>query len=239
MLRAERKPSDEVGNVLKEGSLVIVYEGFKLKRMVTLKRGATVHSKNGVWKHEYFIGRRYGDRVIHLMSDKRGKWEAVCHLLRPTMEQWTDTLSHRTQIIYMPDISYITARLGLASGKTVVEAGTGSGSLTHSLARAVAPAGKVLTFDFHEDRSKIAGAEFSAHNLGHVTAGHRDVCTQYEEGMSHGDWGFGLPPGTADALMLDVPSPWLAIKAVHATLKDNGVFCNYSPCIEQVCIFFL
>ena len=237
MLRTQRKRPEDA--ILKVGSVVCVYEGFNNKRMIVLETGKWLHTKHGRWRHDLFVGRKYGDRVTTVMKDKRGDWESSCCLLRPTMELWTECLPHRTQIIHLPDISYITLRLGLQSGHTVVEAGTGSGSLTHSLARAVAPLGKVKTFDFHEERSKTAAEEFKQHGIDHiVTAGHRDVCIQHTEGATHADWGFGQLPGTADAIMLDVPSPWLAIKAVHETLNDTGVFCNYSPCIEQVYLYF-
>ncbi|KAJ9451817.1 tRNA (adenine(58)-N(1))-methyltransferase catalytic subunit TRM61 [Diplonema papillatum] len=229
----QTRPAD---NVTREGSLVMIYEGFTLKKIVTLKKGEISNTKGGTWKHESLMGRRYGDRVHEKVVAKSGsKWEQTCYLLRPNMELWTDCLMHRTQILYSCDIALVCLRLNLVPGKVVVEAGTGSGSLTHSLARAVAPAGRVHTFDFHEERSKVAAEEFASHGLGDIVkAAHRDVCIERKEGMAETEWGFGLPPGTADAVFLDVPSPWLAVPAVHATLRHDGVFCNFSPCIEQV-----
>ena len=47
----------------------------------------------------------------------------------------------------------------------VLETGTGSGSLTHSLARAVAPTGRVFTFEFHAGRAAKAREEFERHGL--------------------------------------------------------------------------
>lgn len=82
----------------------------------------------------------------------------------------------------------------------VLESGTGSGSLTHSLARAVASSGHVHTFDFHEKRTEEASAEFARHGLAHiVTVQHRNI-----EAL-------GFPKelhGQADALFLDLPGPW-------------------------------
>ena len=42
----------------------------------------------------------------------------------------------------------------------VLESGTGSGSLTHALARAIAPTGHVHSFDFHHQRANEAATEF-------------------------------------------------------------------------------
>lgn len=56
----------------------------------------------------------------------------------------------------MPDIAYISSYLDIKPGSRVVEAGTGSGSFSHALARTVGKAGKVFSFEFHEPRFEQA-----------------------------------------------------------------------------------
>ena len=75
----------------------------------------------------------FAHRQMH-SNNKKG----FIYLLRPSPELWTISLPHRTQILYAPDMSFITMKLGLSPGACVFEAGTGSGSFTHFLARTVA-----------------------------------------------------------------------------------------------------
>ena len=74
----------------------------------------------------------FAHRQMH-SNNKKG----FIYLLRPSPELWTISLPHRTQILYAPDMSFITMKLGLSPGACVFEAGTGSGSFTHFLARTV------------------------------------------------------------------------------------------------------
>ena len=85
-------------------------------------------------------------------SNGRG-WVTILH---PTPELWTLTLPHRTQIIYSTDASLIAMEMGIRPGSKVIEAGTGSGSLSHCIARSIAPNGYLYTFDFHQQRVKMA-----------------------------------------------------------------------------------
>jgi tRNA (adenine57-N1/adenine58-N1)-methyltransferase len=81
------------------------------------------------------------------------------------MKNRTLALPHRTQILYLPDIAFITSYLDIKSGTKVIEAGTGSGSFSHSLARTVGEEGKVYSFEYHEERFKKAEEEFRLHGL--------------------------------------------------------------------------
>ena len=94
----------------------------------------------------------------------------------------------------------------------MVEAGTGSGSLSHAIARTIFPSGHLYTFDFHQERVRLANQEFQDHDLAQfITCQQKDVCEQ----------GFDLKD-TADAVFLDLPKPWLAIPFAYQALKTRG-----------------
>lgn len=219
-----------------------------------------LHTPTGVLLPGDFIGARYGDRV---MDNKKKSWVTV---LRPTPSLWTQALTHRTQILYYPDISVIVGRLGITPGDIVFESGTGSGSLTTAFASAVGGHGHVFTFEFHAGRASAARMDFGRNGIENVTVIHRDIV------------GNGLPaPGTvlelgggdeipgprdggpktpaaieqaktaaaqtsilrariyeADAVFLDLPAPWGVVQSARDALKNGGVLCCFSPCIEQV-----
>lgn len=202
---------------VEDGDTVMVYLSVQNIYSINICKGNVFQTKYGALKHDDIIGSRYGTRV----SCTRG-W---VYILFPTPELWTLTLPHRTQILYTADISLVTMQLDLKPGSVVYEAGTGSGSLSHALARTIAPNGHLYTFDFHEKRVAIAQEEFKSHGLSDiVTVQQRDVCAD----------GFGVSGG-ADAVFLDLPRPWEVMESAHQVLQPNGGrLCSFSPCIEQV-----
>ncbi|KAF3637354.1 hypothetical protein CQW23_05533 [Capsicum baccatum] len=204
---------------IKDGDLVIVYERYDTMKAVKVSEDGVLQNRFGAFKHSEWIGKPFGSKVL---SNKG----AFVYLLAPTPELWTLVLSHRTQILYIADISFVVMYLEIVPGCLVLESGTGSGSLTTSLARAVAPTGHVYTFDFHEQRAASAREDFEKTGLSNlVTVGVRDI------------QGEGFPDefcGRADSVFLDLPQPWLAIPSAGKMLKPDGVLCSFSPCIEQV-----
>ncbi len=205
------------------GDLVIVYEDFKNLHAVRIAPPATFGSRHGSFPHADFVGRRFGERV----SAPRGRGGHV-YLLSPSPELWTATLPHRTQILYIADISMIVLQLELQPGSVCIEAGTGSGSLSHALARAVGARGHLHTFEFNAHRAQLAAAEFAANGLGgRVTSLHGDVCAA--------GWEYAnVAPGSVDAAIFDLPQPWDAVRRVAPYLRAGGRLCTFSPCIEQV-----
>ena len=70
-------------------------------------------------------------------------------------------------------------RLCLVPGSKVVESGTGSGSLSVSLAKAIIPEGNLYTFEFNESRVVKAKEDFERLGIAeNVTVTHRDVLSE-------------------------------------------------------------
>eukprot|EP00761_Pharyngomonas_kirbyi_P013557 gb/GECH01013586.1/.p1 GENE.gb/GECH01013586.1/~~gb/GECH01013586.1/.p1 ORF type:complete len:346 (+),score=77.23 gb/GECH01013586.1/:1-1038(+) len=216
--KSDGEPRD---NIIHEGDIIIIYGGIKFIKRITLNSGETFACRFGEFLHSSFIGRKYGERVL----DRKGtKWVVALH---PTPELWTMSLSHRTQVLYSTDANTVAYMLDLGPGKTVLEAGTGSGSLTATLARSIFPDGRLITHDFHQDRAEAAKEEFNEAGMESIiNCVHRDVISN----------GFVTDDNSADAIFLDLPSPWSCIDDGHVmrSLKPNGRFCSFSPCIEQV-----
>lgn len=120
-----------------EGDLVIVFASRdKTPIPLTVTSGEHVSNMFGHFPHEDMVGMPYGSKMI----SKNGR--GYVYLLRPTPELWTLALPHRTQILYAPDMSFISMKLNMGPGSRVIEAGTGSGSFSHFIARTVGRAGE-------------------------------------------------------------------------------------------------
>ncbi|KAJ1761375.1 tRNA (adenine-N(1)-)-methyltransferase catalytic subunit trm61 [Coemansia sp. RSA 2523] len=210
----------EYKNIVENGDLVVVYSTPETMTTMTVSEGQIFNNRFGSFRHSDMVGLKYGSKI----QSHTGR--GFVYLLHPTPALWTQVVPHRTQILYLPDISFISLYLNLMPGKIVIESGTGSGSFSHSIARTIAPSGHLYTFEYHELRANAARKEFDEHSLANmVTIEHRDVIAN----------GFGRT-NLADAVFLDLPAPWDAVEAAKQTLRKDtiGRICCFSPCIEQV-----
>ncbi|KAL1676895.1 tRNA methyltransferase complex GCD14 subunit-domain-containing protein [Schizophyllum commune] len=208
------------GREIAAGDIVIIWMTREAIQPLLITPGKDFNNKYGNYRHDDFIGVPYGSKV----GSRTGK--GFIHVLRPTPELWTMALPHRTQILYLPDIAFVTAHLGIRPGSRVIEAGTGSGSFSHSVVRTIGSLGHLWSYEFHEQRANKAREEFAEHGMAEqVTLTHRNVCKE----------GFTVTE-EVDAVFLDLPAPWEAIEHAKVTLrKDRQTrICCFSPCMEQV-----
>jgi tRNA (adenine57-N1/adenine58-N1)-methyltransferase len=183
--------------------------------IITLKEGGVFQSHRGVLQHDDLIGLPWGSRVYsHIGSP--------FFLLQPSLADILREMPRNTQILYPKDIGFILVTLGIGPGQHVVEAGTGSGSMTTALAYAVGPDGLVTSYEAREAMHSLAKKNLTRLGLAErVTFKHRDI----EEGMDERD---------VDAFFLDVPAPYDYIAQVRETLKPGGFFCSLVPTFNQI-----
>ncbi|KAJ3030189.1 UNVERIFIED_CONTAM: tRNA (adenine(58)-N(1))-methyltransferase catalytic subunit trmt61a [Siphonaria sp. JEL0065] len=215
-----RTPFTKYNKTIQDGDIVIAYVNPLDMQAIKIVKDGSLNNKYGAFHHNNIIGKPFGTRIV----SQKGNGHMT--FLHPTPELWTQTLPHRTQILYMPDIALISSLLDLKPGAIVVESGTGSGSFSHSIARTIAPSGTLHTFEYHEERVLKFKDELKLHALTDIVkVQHRNVCKD----------GFGLE-NVADAVFLDLPSPWEAIASAKQSFKKGkvGRICTFSPAIEQV-----
>ncbi|MBI4732715.1 MAG: tRNA (adenine-N1)-methyltransferase [Chloroflexi bacterium] len=177
--------------------------------------GGLMHTHRGVLNHDDLIGLAWGSQVFSHQG-------SPFFLLQPSLADILTELKRSTQIMYPKDIGFILTTLSIGPGQTVMEAGTGSGSMTVALAFAVGPQGRVVTYEKRPEFQQLAQKNLSRLGLeGRVAFKLRDIAEGFDE-------------TDADAFFLDVANPWDYIAQVRRALKPGGFFCNLVPTFNQV-----
>jgi len=160
------------------------------------------------------VGKKYGKQI--------GIGNKQFWILQPSLQDKLQSLSRRAQIILPRDASHILMNCSIESGHTILEAGMGSGSLTLALANAVAPSGKVISYDIRED--------FIEHAMKNVKKARME---QYVFPKLK-DVTKGIDEKELDAIIIDIPNPYDTVKPAWNALKMGGYFCSFSPLTSQV-----
>jgi tRNA (adenine57-N1/adenine58-N1)-methyltransferase len=201
------------------GDLVLLVDRRGRRYLITLEAGAQFHSHHGPISHETIIGVEEGAEVDTSLGRK---YRAV----RPTLADYILKMPRGAQVIYPKDLGSIIIEADIFPGARVLEAGTGSGSLTLTLLRAVGPKGTVHTFDVREDfhtkaLSNIERFVGSDPNYGSLEARIGDL---YSDEISI----------EVDRVVFDLTEPWRALPNVARCLRPGGILCSYVPTVPQV-----
>lgn len=202
---------------IKQNSHVLIFYNQSKKWLIKVTKNDSLHTHIGVVNHSDIIGKEYGTRLV-TNKDK------YVYLLRPTTYDYIMKIQHGTQIVYPKDIGYIIARAGVASGQTIVEIGTGSGSLTSYIASVVKPRGHVYTFDVDESFMKIAEKNIARAGLSKYVTQHKLDLKESKK----------LPVSDADLVLIDLGDPWTIIPQARKMLKASGGVFAICPTMNQL-----
>ena len=176
------------------------------------EKGARVEGL-GAFKEETVAGRPWGGTIA--------VGSQSITLLRPGLPDFVRLMKRGAQIITLKDAGYIVAHCGVGAGARAIEFGVGSGALTLALLHAVGPSGRVISVD---------------NNPKHIEVARKNVARTPWGGwweMREGDCAAGVQETEADAVVMDVPEPWLALEAAGRALKPCGRLAAFLPTINQ------
>ncbi|UCD73072.1 MAG: tRNA (adenine-N1)-methyltransferase [Candidatus Bathyarchaeota archaeon] len=202
-------------SAIEEGQDVLLYLDSKRTYLVRIVRDKDFHTHKGFLSMNEILGRKIGDSI-------KSSTGVRFFLLRPEVRDYALKSSRRTQVMYQKDMAQILLLSGICSGYRVVEAGTGSASLTMILAYYVKPAGKVYSYDIRREMLETARNNLSRSGLlPYVELREKDVAE-------------GIDEENVDAVILDLATPWLVVSHAKDVLKPSSSFVSFSPNIEQV-----
>lgn len=158
----------------------------------------------------------------------------VFRVLRPTTYDLIKGVKRSTQIMYPKEIGYVLLKLGIGPGVRVIEAGSGSGGLTLALAWHVGPTGRVYTFERRPEFYELSGQNLAAVGLtDRVSRFCHDINDGFlPEAMVPGDP--ASDPTDADALFLDVRTPWDYLDAAASVVRPGAPVGFLLPTTNQI-----
>ncbi|MEM1989770.1 MAG: tRNA (adenine-N1)-methyltransferase [Candidatus Bathyarchaeia archaeon] len=201
-------------NEVREGDSVLLYLDERRTYMVRVERGKVLHTHKGFIKIDDLVGREYGTRI-------KSNLGVDFVVFRPSIRDYIFKSTRGTQIIYPKDIALIILFGNIQPGSRVVEAGTGTGALTTALASYVRPSGRVYSYEIRSEFIEIARRNLE-----------RAGVLEYVE-LKNKDITLGIDESDIDAVVLDMPTPWLIVPHAHRVLKGGGSFISFSPTIDQ------
>jgi tRNA (adenine57-N1/adenine58-N1)-methyltransferase len=195
---------------------LLVSEDYK-RMIISLATGENLQTHKGMIPHDQLIGQPWGTEIQSHLGYK-------FFFLQPTLRDFILEIPRQTQIMYPKDIGYILLRLSIRPGGTVVEAGSGSGAMTMSLAWMVGREGKVISYERREDMLELA-----MRNIERVGLSSRVEFRLADIAQGFAETGVG-------SIFLDLPNPEAYLTQVRAAISNGGILGAILPTTNQVSV---
>lgn len=201
--------------MIEPGQLLMLVSPDQKKYFVSADPEATLNTHDGTLSIGAAMQEGFGGRV-NTHKDKKYL------VLKPGLYDFIKSIKRSTQIMYPKEIGYIAVKLGIGPGRKIIEAGSGSGSLTTALAWFAGEAGRVFTYERREDFFNLCAKNLERCGLqSRVEQNLHDI----EQGFLHQN---------ADALFLDVRTPGPCLKHIPEAVIPGSPVGFLLPTTNQV-----
>ncbi|MHA1584690.1 MAG: tRNA (adenine-N1)-methyltransferase, partial [Promethearchaeota archaeon] len=204
-------------HIINDGDLIFIVYDHRRKWLRRVELGKQFHCDRGYLNYEDIVGKEYGE--THLLLPHHNK----VALLPALPSNIILHMKRQSQIIYPEDLGLILSLSKIRPNSKILEAGTGSGTVSSILAMYSRPNGHVNTFDIREIALKQARKNIAQMGVAdNVSADFGNILED--------DFDFK----NIDFIMLDLATTWLAIPRIKKYLSPTGRVCLFSPTLEQV-----
>jgi tRNA (adenine57-N1/adenine58-N1)-methyltransferase len=200
------------------GERVLFVDARGRRYLVRMQAKGTFHTHGGAVAHDLVLGQEEGIEV-------QTTGGMALRAFRPRMADYVLKMSRGAQVIYPKDLGPILVYADVFPGAQVLEAGSGSGSLTIALCRATGPDGRVVSYELRD--------EFGEKAAQNVESFFGKMPTWLE--MRSGDLREVAGSGEEfHRAILDLPNPWDMLEVLRQALVPGGVLCAYLPTTVQI-----
>ena len=197
------------------GDLILIVGKDRRTFIRTVTEGQRFECHLGYIEFADLVGTPYGTQVRTNVGHK-------LFVLPPHTDDIIRHLQREGQIIFPKDLGYIALKLGVRPGIRLIEAGTGSGALTLTLALLVGDEGHIYSYERRPQMQERAIANLKRVGLlDRVTFHLRDIADGFEE-------------RNVQALFLDVRDPWDYLPQAREALRGGGFFGAIVPTANQI-----
>ncbi len=198
-----------------EGDLILLISSKQKYFIFPLIQGGTFQTHRGVVSHDDLIDQKWGSEIF---SHKGSSF----YLFQPGIEELIKTTKRNTQIMYAKDIGYLLLKLNIISGTKMIEAGTGSGSLTQVIAAVIGSEGHLYSYEVRPEMQNLAKKNLKRLGVeGRVSFIEKNIENGFDQ-------------NNIDAIFLDVPNPYDYLEQVKSALVPGGFFGTILPTTNQI-----
>ncbi|XP_003385084.2 PREDICTED: uncharacterized protein LOC100635102 isoform X1 [Amphimedon queenslandica] len=191
-----------------------------------LNKDAILPTSDGIIPHNSIVG----GRGAHFKTNSGSH----VFIRRPSLEEYVLLMPRGPVVSYPKDIWAVLGLLDVGPGSRVLEAGSGSGSLTLHLSRAVADSGKVHSFELKDKHLETARGNVSRWGRSRDLGGGEDFTRNidfYNCSVEECDKILGSE--TVDGVVLDMVDCRRVMKSALSVMKENAIAVIYCTNISQ------